>query len=108
MTDGMSKPPASSPVRSMIPKGACPTGEELVCAFNELRIDLVSTLFYVLGNYEDAQDVAQDAFLKCWCNREGIGEVRNLRACIFRIGYNAAVDLQRNVGRRRVRRLLGR
>ncbi len=103
----MSKPPASSPVRSVVPKGLRPTGEELVCAFNEMRIELVSTLFYVLGNYEDAQDAAQDAFVKCWRNREGIGEVRNLRAWIFRIGLNAAKDLQRNAWRRRARPLIG-
>src|SRR6266849_663928 len=103
----MSKPSASIPVPSVIPKAACPTGEELVCAFNEMRVELVSTLFYVLGNYEDAQDAAQDAFIKCWRNREGIGEVRNLRAWIFRIGLNAAKDLQRNAWRRRARPLIG-
>jgi RNA polymerase sigma-70 factor (ECF subfamily) len=103
----MSKTPASSPVRSAIPKALCPTEEELLRAFNELRIELVSTLFYVLGNYEDAQDVSQDAFLKCWRNREGVGEVRNLRAWIFRIGINAAKDLQRNAWRRRARPLIG-
>jgi RNA polymerase sigma-70 factor (ECF subfamily) len=103
----MSKPPASTPVRSLLPKGLFPTEEELVCAFNEMRTELVSTLFYVLGNYEDAQDSAQDAFVKCWRNREGIGEVRNLRAWIFRIGLNAAKDLQRNAWRRRARPLIG-
>jgi len=103
----MSKPQTSTHVRSPNPNGLCPPGEELVCAFNEMRIELVSTLFYVLGNYEDAQDAAQDAFVKCWRNREGIGEVRNLRAWIFRIGLNAAKDLQRNAWRRRSRPLIG-
>ena len=107
LTDGMSKPQASSPVRSAIPNGTCPTGEQLVCAFNEVRIELVSTLYYMLGNYEDAQDAVQDAFLKCWRNRDGIGEVRNLRAWVFRIGLNAAKDLQRNAWRRRARPLVG-
>jgi len=106
-TDDMSKPPASTPMRSATPEGLCPTGEKLLCAYNELRIELVSTLFYVLGNYEDAQDAAQDAFLKCWRNREGVGEVRNLRAWIFQIGINAAKDLQRNAWRRRARPLIG-
>jgi RNA polymerase sigma-70 factor (ECF subfamily) len=78
-----------------------------VCAFNEIRIELVSTLYYMLGNYEDAQDAAQDAFLKCWRSRDGIAEVRNLRAWIFRIGLNAAKDLQRNAWRRRARPLVG-
>jgi RNA polymerase sigma-70 factor (ECF subfamily) len=107
LTDGMSKPQLSTPVRSDIPNGTCPTGEQLVCAFNEVRIELVSTLYYMLGNYEDALDAVQDAFLKCWRNREAIEEVRNLRAWVFRIGLNAAKDLQRNAWRRRARPLAG-
>src|SRR5438552_15522016 len=82
LTESMTKPPVSSPVRSATPKDLCPTGEEMVCAFNEVRIALVSTLYYVLGNYEDAQDAAQDAFLKCWRSRHGIGEVGIVRAWI--------------------------
>ena len=105
LSDGMSKPQVSTPVRSDIPNGTCPTGDQLVCAFNEVRIELVSTLYYMLGNYADAQDAVQDAFLKCWRNRDGIGEVRNLRAWVFRVGLNAAKDLQRNAWRRRARPL---
>jgi RNA polymerase sigma-70 factor (ECF subfamily) len=106
-TDGIGKPQASTPVRALAPERLCPTGEELVCAYNEFRIQLVRALSCVLGNYEDAQDAAQDAFLKCWRNREAIGEVRNLRAWIYRIGLNAAKDLQRNAWRRRARPLIG-
>ena len=73
--------------------------------FNEIRAKLVSTLFFLLGNQEDALDATQDAFLKCWRARGGIGEVRNLRAWIFRVGLNAAKDLQRNAWRRRARPL---
>jgi RNA polymerase sigma-70 factor (ECF subfamily) len=50
-------------------------------------------------------DAAQDAFLKCWRARGGIGDVRNLRAWIFRVGLNAAKDLQRNAWRRRAKPL---
>lgn len=81
------------------------TADDLVRAFNEVRAELVSTLFYLLGNHEDAQDAAQDAFLKCWRSREGLSEVRSLRAWIFRVGLNAAKDLQRNAWRRRARPL---
>jgi len=77
------------------------SAEGFVCAFNEVRSELVSTLFFVLGNQEDAQDAAQDAFMKCWRTRQGLAEVRNLRAWIFRVGLNAAKDLQRNAWRRR-------
>jgi RNA polymerase sigma-70 factor (ECF subfamily) len=82
-------------------------GEDLVCAFNELRTELISTLYFFLGNHDDALDVAQDAFLKCWRARDGLSGVQNLRAWIFRIGLNAARDLQRNAWRRRARSLAG-
>src|SRR5262245_17008795 len=80
-------------------------GQALVCAFNDMRAELVSTLFFVLGNQEDAQDAAQDAFLKCWRTRQSLVEVRNIRAWIFRVGLNAAKDLQRSAWRRRAKPL---
>src|SRR5437588_8303053 len=83
------------------------SGAAFVCAFNEVRAELVSTLFFVLGNQEDAQDAAQDAFLKCWRARQNLSEVRNFRAWIFRVGLNAAKDLQRSAWRRRSRPLTG-
>src|SRR5712691_1321474 len=79
------------------------TDDDFVRAFNGMRVELVSTLFFVLGNHEDAQDVAQDVFLKCWRSRSGLAEVRNLRAWIFRVGLNAAKDLQRNAWRRKAK-----
>jgi RNA polymerase sigma-70 factor (ECF subfamily) len=85
--------------------GAATSGDEFVRAFNEVRAELVSTLFYLLGNHEDAQDAAQDAFLKCWRTRQTLPDVRNWRAWIFRVGLNAAKDLQRNAWRRRARPL---
>src|SRR5690349_11067108 len=91
----MDQPPASSP------------GDLLLRTFNEVRDELVSTLWFVLGSQEDAQDVAQEAFLRCWRTREGLPDVQNLRAWIFRVGLNAAKDLRRSAWRRRVKPLLG-
>jgi len=82
---------------------AAAAGEEFVRAFNDVRAELVSTLFFVLGSHEDAQDVAQDAFIKCWRTRDSLDGVQNLRAWIFRVGLNAAKDLQRNAWRRRAK-----
>src|SRR5271154_2235780 len=79
----------------------------LLRTFNDLRDDLVSTLWFVLGNQEDAQDIAQEVFLRCWRTQESLPEVQNLRAWIFRVGLNAAKDLQRSAWRRRVKPLLG-
>jgi RNA polymerase sigma-70 factor (ECF subfamily) len=87
--------------------GAIPPPERLLRAFNELRDDLVSTLWFVLGNQEDAQDAAQEAFLKCWRAQASLGQVHNLRAWIFRVGLNAAKDLRRSAWHRRAKPLRG-
>src|SRR5262249_9747072 len=84
-----------------------PPAEELVRAFNELRDELVSTLMSLLGNAEEAEDAAQDAFLKCWRAQDGLPEIQNLRAWIFRVGLNTAKDLQRSAWHRRARPLMG-
>src|SRR4051812_28074649 len=101
----MREPAASTSERAADPAGIVPTGDDLVRVFNEVRTELVSTLVFMLGNREDAQDAAQEAFVKCWRNRDGVSEVRNLRAWIFRVGLNAAKDLQRNAWNRRSRPL---
>jgi RNA polymerase sigma-70 factor (ECF subfamily) len=85
-----------------------PSPEELLLrTFNALRDELISTLMYLLGNREDAQDAAQDAFVKCWGTRDRLHQVNNLRSWIFRVGYNTAKDLQRSAWSRRVKLLTG-
>src|SRR5439155_5779015 len=86
--------------------GVLPT-ELLLRTFTELRDELVSTLWFILGNAEDAQDIAQEAFLRCWRTQHNLPEIRDLRAWIFRVGLNAAKDLRRSAWRRRVKPLLG-
>jgi RNA polymerase sigma-70 factor (ECF subfamily) len=105
MDDGMSKLATKPSVRTESLDGILPPDDAFVRAFNEVRSELVSTLFFLLGNHEDAQDAAQDAFLKCWRTRTSLEQVRNLRAWIFRVGLNAAKDLQRSAWRRRARPL---
>ena len=78
----------------------------VVVAFTALRDELVSTLLYVLGNRDDAQDAAQEAFLKCWRARDTAATVDNLRAWIFRVGLNTAKDMQRSAWSRRVKPLI--
>jgi RNA polymerase sigma-70 factor (ECF subfamily) len=82
-------------------------GAFLLREYNNLRDELVNTLCARLGNREDAQDVAQETFLRCWHDQERLPGVRNLRAWIFRVGLNAAKDLRRSAWSRRVRPLLG-
>ena len=104
----MSKPAASVVARPATGSAEkVSSGEVLLRAFNDLRDELVSTLCYMLGNREDAQDVAQEVFLRCWRTQENVPEIHNLRAWIFRIGLNAAKDLQRSAWRRRSKPLPG-
>jgi RNA polymerase sigma-70 factor (ECF subfamily) len=93
--------PAISSVEAQSP------GEVLVRAFNELRDELISTLWFILGNADDAHDAAQEAFLRCWRAQEGVPDIQNLRAWIFRVGLNVAKDVQRSAWRRRAKPLLG-
>ena len=88
-------------------EGVLRPGEVLLRAFNDLRDELISTLWFFLGNHEDAQDVAQEVFLRCWRLQDNLADVQNLRAWIFRVGLNAAKDLQRSAWRRRSRRFSG-
>ncbi len=81
-------------------------GDALLRAFNELRDELVSTLMFLLGNRDDAQDAAQETFVKCWRSQEGLRTVQNLRAWIFRVGLNTAKDMQRSAWHRRAKPLV--
>src|SRR5262249_34611062 len=104
----MSKPGASVAAQSVDSAAAVASpGEVLLRTFTALRDDLVSTLWFILGNQDDAQDVAQDVFLRCWRAQESLPAIQNLRAWIFRVGLNAAKDLQRSAWRRRVKPILG-
>ena len=87
--------------------GPPPPEEMLVRTFNALRDELISTLMFLLGNRDDAQDAAQEAFVKCWGTRDRLHAVQNLRSWIFRVGYNTAKDLQRSAWSRRVKLLRG-
>lgn len=109
-TDPASAPPAAGPQTAVSRPGGNAPGESngddaLVAMFNQVRDELVSTLLYLLGNADDAQDAAQEAFLKCWRARASVPDVQNLRAWIFRVGLNAAKDFQRSAWNRKSRPL---
>ena len=102
---------AKAPVMASTPCNGTNTpivwADVLLRTFEEVRDELVSTLWYVLGDKDDAQDIAQEVFLRCWRTQEGLPEVQNLRAWIFRVGLNAAKDLQRSAWKRRVKAMPG-
>ncbi len=77
----------------------------LVRAFLSLYHGLLRKLTDLLGDYEDARDALQTAFLKCWRDRDGVAHVRNLRGWVWRVTLNTGRDLLRSGWRRRARPL---
>ncbi len=47
-----------------------PQAGALTDAFARWQDELLGTLFYLVGNREDARDALQETFIKCWRNRE--------------------------------------
>ena len=89
------------------PEGQVAPADLLIRTFNDLRDELISTLIFVLGNKDDAQDAAQETFVKCWGARDQLGQVVHLRAWIFRVAFNTAKDMQRSAWNRKVKPLKG-
>jgi len=70
-------------------------------AFAQYHGELLGTLYYLVGNVEDARDALQEAFIKCWRHQEEVADVRNLKAWIFRIALNTGRDLRQTAWRRK-------
>ena len=73
----------------------------LEAAFNQHQAELLGTLYYLVGNLEDARDALQEAFIKCWRHQEEVGQVQNLKAWIFRVALNAGRDIRETAWRRK-------
>lgn len=70
-------------------------------AFAQYHGELLGTLYYLVGNLEDANDALQEAFVKCWRHRDQEPEVRNLKAWIFRVALNTGRDIRKTAWRRK-------
>ena len=75
--------------------------DSLEDAFARWQDELLGTLFYLVGNREDARDALQETFVKCWRNRQSLDAVENLKAWIFRVALNTGRDLRSSAWRRR-------
>jgi RNA polymerase sigma-70 factor (ECF subfamily) len=69
--------------------------KKVVGAFELLRDPVYRYLFRVLDNPQEAEDLTQEVFLRFYtCLRKG-QPVGNIRAWIFHVAHNLAVDQQR-------------
>src|ERR1700726_4640941 len=71
--------------------GRCETGP-LSALFARCQGELLGTLFFVVGNLEDARDALQETFLKCWRHQAKLPEIENVKAWVFRIALNTGRD----------------
>ncbi len=76
-------------------------------AFARFQSELLGTLFYLVGNLEDAHDAVQETFIKCWRHRGELDAIENLKAWIFRIALNTGRDVRSSAWRRRRNPLSG-
>jgi RNA polymerase sigma factor (sigma-70 family) len=90
------------------PKAPCDTAPSPACEGRTLddwfalyQSELLGTLYYLVGNLEDARDALQEAFIKCWRNQDKLGEVQNVKAWIFRIALNTGRDIRETAWRRK-------
>ena len=49
---------------------------------------LYRALYFVTGNREDAEDLAQDAFMKLWERWDSINEIKDPTGYLFRVALN--------------------
>lgn len=77
--------------------------DQLLAAFESMRDELISTLSFFLRSRDDAMDIGQEAFLRCWKNRGGSVQISNMKAWIYRVALNAARDLKRSAWKRKSR-----
>ena len=92
---------AATAPRALGWNGNGPPMDSLEDAFARWQDELLGTLFYLVGNREDARDALQETFVKCWRNRETLGEIENLKAWIFRVALNTGRDIRGSAWRRR-------
>ncbi|QNA71341.1 sigma-70 family RNA polymerase sigma factor [Streptomyces sp. So13.3] len=66
----------------------------------EHRRELRVHCYRLLGSYDEAEDLTQEAFLRAWRARETLADVGNPRAWLYRIATNACLDFLRKHNRR--------
>lgn len=98
-------------VNPLVPPGSASDGrcetDPLSALFARCQGELLGTLFFVVGNLEDARDALQETFLKCWRHQAKLGEIENVKAWVFRIALNTGRDVRSGAWRRKRRPLEG-
>ena len=97
----MNTPSAKSDARITDVPDSADSGQRLEALFDDARGEILGTLYYLVGNMEDAKDALQETFLKCWNKRQQIDNVENLKAWVFRVALNTGRDLRKTAWNRK-------
>ncbi len=58
-------------------------------------------IFRIIRSHELAEEITQDIFLKLWMSRETLAEIRDIKAYLFTISRNAALNSLKSIARER-------
>jgi RNA polymerase sigma-70 factor (ECF subfamily) len=71
-------------------------------AMNRHRRELHVHCYRMLGNFEEAEDLVQETYLRAWRARDGFAGGEGVRAWLYKIATNACLDALRARSRRPV------
>ncbi|TDD72363.1 sigma-70 family RNA polymerase sigma factor [Jiangella aurantiaca] len=74
--------------------------DDFTAAIHRHRRELHVHCYRMLGSFDDAEEVVQEALLRAWTRRDSFEPGSNLRAWLYRIATNACLDLLRQRSRR--------
>jgi len=73
--------------------------QKVTQVFEVLRDPVYRYLFRVLWSRDEAEDLTQEVFLRLYAHLQRGHVVANVRAWVFRVAHNLAIDQQRKSGR---------
>lgn len=73
------------------------TGDKLACRsiIENYKVQVYNLAFRILNNKEDAEEVAQDSFLKAFKNLNSFNRQSKFSTWLYRITYNSAISKTR-------------
>lgn len=78
---------------AMAMEAAAPTVETLVAGHSVMVFRIA---YSILRNHHDAEDAAQECFLRVWKHKDRLQEVNNTKTWLARIAWTTALDKRRS------------
>ena len=81
---------------AMAMEAAAPTVEMLVADHSRMVFRIA---YSILRNHHDAEDAAQECFLRVWKHKDRLQDVHNAKTWLARIAWTTALDKRRASGK---------